>query len=194
MPLQVETRFGIPRGHPERGGAIGLIRRYSWAGITHSDMKKFTATTLLIAFLLPTATLAQAVKNHYEVELFANPNPGRKDTREVNAVLIFDNDVLRIESRRNKTLLKEFKYSELKSVEHSFSKNPLSTRPSTTAIILTVMTGIPVFLFRKEKHWLNIVSEKDFAVLKIENDNFRLIKNEFAVKDIDLANIDEDKQ
>lgn len=159
-------------------------------------MKKLIAITLLTTFLLPIGGLAQTTKNRYEVELFANPNPGRKDTREVNAVLIFDNDVVRIQSRRNKTVFKEFKYSELKSVEHSFSKTPVSLQLSTTAIIMTALTGLPIFFlrFKKQKHWLNIVSDKDFAVLKIENDNFRMIKNEFAIKSVEIENINEDKQ
>ena len=159
-------------------------------------MKKLMVIILLTAFLLPICALARTGKNQYEVELFSNPNPGKKDTREVNAVLIFEGDVVRIESRRNKAILKEFKLSEIKSVEHSFSKTPVSLQFSTTALIVTFLTGVPILFlrFRKQKHWISIVSENDFAVLKIENDNFRMIKNEFAVKEIDVANVNEDKQ
>ena len=64
------------------------------------------------------------------------------------------------------------------------------------AVAMTVLTGLPIFLLTrtKEKHWLTIVSDDDFAVLKIENDNYRLIKLEFATKKIEVANINEDKE
>jgi hypothetical protein len=173
----------------EAGGFLHILRG-------RISMKKLSIITLIFAILSPINFLAQKVQNRYEVELFANPNPGRKDTREVNAVLIFDNDSVRIESRRKRTILKEFKFSDIKSVEHSFSKTPVAFNFSTTAIIMTALTGLPIFFlrFQKQKHWLNLVSDKDFAVLKIENDNFRMIKNELAIKNIDLTNIDEDKQ
>jgi hypothetical protein len=65
--------------------------------------------------------------NRYEVELLANPNPGRKDTRQVNSVIVFEKDSLTIASRRRKNeIFKQIKYAEIKSVEHSFSKFPFS--------------------------------------------------------------------
>ena len=61
------------------------------------------------------------------------------------------------------------------------------------ALALTVMTGMPVFLFmrEKEKHWLVVATDDDYAVLKIENDNYRLIRMEFVVKKVGIVDIDE---
>jgi hypothetical protein len=149
---------------------------------------------LIVMVLQSVAVKPQTIPNRYEVELFANPNAGRKDTREVNAVIVFEKEMLRIESRRRPTTLKEFKYSDVKSVEHSFSKAP-GFGPSTTAIILSAMVRLPIFLTRKkEKHWLTIVSDDNFAVLKIENDNYRLIKLELAVKKIEVLDLNEDQE
>ncbi|MGD9564443.1 MAG: hypothetical protein AB7F88_19520 [Pyrinomonadaceae bacterium] len=140
--------------------------------------------------------LSQAGPNRYEVEILTNPNPGKKDTRQVNAVLIFDTEGLRIQSRRSNEVFKDFKYSEIKSAEHSFTRKPRFSVSRSTAIALTVFTGLPFFLLpgRKEKHWLTIVTDGDFAVMKIENDNYRMIKNEFVVRKIDITSFNEAKR
>jgi len=158
-------------------------------------MRKITAGVLTVTFFLTTSGFAQTSPNRYEVETLANPNKGRKDTREVNAVLIFERDGLKIQSRRSNEIFKEFKYSEIKTADHSFSKK-LSFTPSAGMIALSVMTGLPFFLLptRKEKHWLVLTTNNDFAVLKIENDNYRLIRLELLTKKVDLADIDEEDQ
>ena len=129
----------------------------------------------------------------YEAELLANPNKSKKDTREINAVLIFENDSLKIISRRKKEVFREFKYSEIKWVEHSYSKNPFFSE-RVRDVILASLFASPFLLQKEEKHWLTILSEKDFAVLKIENDNYRLIRMEFLVREIGIENVNENRQ
>ena len=140
-----------------------------------------SAIVLTVTFqLIAISVLGQAVRNRYEVEWLTNPNAGKKDTREVNAVLMFEKDGIRIQSRRSREIFKEFRYSDIRSAEHSYSRKDLMS--NRMALALTVMTGMPVFLFmrEKEKHWLIVATDDDYAVLKIENDNYRLM--EFVVK------------
>lgn len=94
-------------------------------------MKIRFAFFLLLIFVSISNLSAQTSPNRYESELLTNPNPGKKDTREVNAVLVFEKDSLKIYSRRKKELFKEFNYSEIEFVEYSFSKNPFSNRRET---------------------------------------------------------------
>ncbi|HVE59714.1 MAG TPA: hypothetical protein VNB22_23080 [Pyrinomonadaceae bacterium] len=147
---------------------------------------------ILLILMLSQIAFAQTSANRYEAELLKNPNKGGKDTREVNAVLVFEKDALKIISRRKKETFKEFKYSEIKYVEHSYSKEPFFSN-STRTMMLSMLTGLPFFLGENEKHWLTVVTENDFAVLKIENDNFRLLKNEFLIRKFDLVNINENR-
>lgn len=134
----------------------------------------------------------QGSLNRYEAELLKNPNPGRKDTREVNAVVIFEKDAIKIFSRRKDELFREFPYKKIKYVEHSFSKNLLFSNRTNPALLVLFPT-LAALSSGKEKHWLTIVGEDDFAVLKIENDNYRLLKNEFIVRNLDIFNVNEDK-
>jgi hypothetical protein len=148
---------------------------------------------LFLILILAQAALAQVSVPRYEAEMLKNPNSGGKDTREVNAVLVFEKDALLINSRRRKETFKEIKYSDIKYVEHSFSKTPIPSVVSRSRILSLLFTD-PLFYPQKAKHWLTILTENDFAVLKIENDNFRLLRMEFLVRDFDLNEINEDRQ
>src|SRR5262245_18637227 len=129
-------------------------------------MKKVIFVILICAQIAS----AQIASNKYEAELLKNPNKGGKDTREVNAVLIFEKDALKIKSRRGAEMFKEFTYSNIEFVEHSYSKG-LMFSDNTKSVILGLLTGFPAFYAREEKHWMTIVVGDDFAVLKVENDN-----------------------
>ena len=157
-------------------------------------MKRIIVLTLIIQFIAASA-LGQSRPNRYEVEMLANPNSGKKDTREVNAVLVFEKDSVKIQSRRRKEIFREFAYSDVRSVEHSFSKKLPYQMSNRMAAALALLTVSPLFLLarEKEKHWLMVATDHDYAVLKIENDNYRLIRMEFVVKKIDLVDIDENR-
>ena len=189
--------MGIARGKP--GEAHNKIaRKYFKLGSLKYFMKTPMQRSFASLFILATLSVsgfAQTSHNRYEVETLANPNPGKKDTREVNAILIFEKDGLRIQSRRSNEVSKVFKYTNIKTADHSFSKK-LSFSPTAGMIVLSVVTGLPFFLMprRKEKHWLVLTTSDDFAVLKIENDNYRLIRLELLMKRVEVADINEEDQ
>ena len=148
---------------------------------------------LFMLLVLSQAAFAQVSVNRYEAEMLKNPNKGGKDTREVNAVMIFEKDALKITSRRSKETFKEFKYSDINYIEHSFSKSP-QLSATTRSLIWGALFPELLLIPRKEKHWVTILTEEDFVVLKIENDNYRLLKMEFLVRDLDLIELNEDRQ
>lgn len=155
-------------------------------------MKRSIILTLILQ-LIAISALGQTAGADYEVELLTNPNAGRKDTREVNAVLVFEKDGIRIQSRRSSEIFKEFRYSDIRSAEHSYSRKPKSQMSERTMLALTLLSGMPLFLLakEKEKHWVIVATDDDFAVMKIENDNYRLIRMEFIVKKVGIVDIDE---
>lgn len=76
--------------------------------------------------ILSQIVFTQHSPSKYEVEILINPNKDGKDTCQITAVIIFDKDSIIFFSRRKNKVLKEFRYSEIKQVEHSYSKSPLS--------------------------------------------------------------------
>jgi hypothetical protein len=114
----------------------------------------------LIVQLIASSALGQKASVPFEVELLMNPNAGRKDTREVNAVLVFEADGIRVQSRRSREVFKKFSYSDIRSAEHAFRRRSLY-RMSGTAIALAVLSGMPIFLLaarEKEKHFLIVAT------------------------------------
>ena len=156
-------------------------------------MKRIIVLTLILQFVTSSA-LGQRGAVPFEVELLMNPNEGRKDTREVNAVLVFEKDGIRVQSRRSKEIFKEFRYSDIRSAEHAFRRRAPYQMSRGSAIALAFLTGMPIFLLaarEKEKHFLIVATDDDYAVLKIENDNYRLIRMEFIVKKVAINDLDE---
>jgi hypothetical protein len=151
-------------------------------------MKKLIITTFIL--IQVSIGFAQSSSNSYEVEILMNPNKGGKDTREVNSVLTFEKDSLKIVSRRKNKVFKEFNYSDIRSVEHSYSKDPFFS-VAAKATIMMLLTGLPIFYSQNEKHWITVLSENDFAVLKVENDNYRMLRNEFFIKKLALEDVNE---
>ena len=119
-------------------------------------MKRIIVLTLIFQFIT-TSALGQAASVPFEVEMLKNPNAGRKDTREVNAVLVFEKDGIRVQSRRSKEIFKEFRYSDIKSAEHAYRRRSPYQMSRGTSVALALLSGMPIFLLagrEKEKHFL----------------------------------------
>ncbi|HSK73116.1 MAG TPA: hypothetical protein VK892_15570 [Pyrinomonadaceae bacterium] len=156
-------------------------------------MKKFIFVILLLAQV--SSIFAQTSGNLYEVEILLSKGTGKRDTREVNAVVVFEKEKVKIKSRRGSEVFKEFNYSEITEVQHTFARSP-KFKVSGKDVALTLLTGFPVFLFsqKKERNWVTILGNENFAVLKAENDNFRQLIAEFAVRKIKIVSQDEDNE
>ena len=157
-------------------------------------MKRIIVLTLIVQFIT-TSVFGQTAAVPFEVEMLKNPNAERKDTREVNAVLVFEKDGIRVRSRRSKEIFKEFRYSDIRSAEHAYRRRSPYQMSRGTAVALALLSGMPIFLLgrQKEKHFLIVATDDDYAVLKIENDNYRLIRMEFIVKKVGIVDIDENR-
>ncbi|CAN5374143.1 hypothetical protein BH10ACI1_BH10ACI1_09240 [soil metagenome] len=156
-------------------------------------MKKILIIALILAQF--SFSFAQTSSNSYEVEIMISKGEGNRDTREVNAVIVFEKETVKIKSRRKPEVFKEYKYSEISEVQHTFARSPQS-KISGGDIALTVLTGIPFFLLKqkKERNWVTILANENFAILKTENDNYRQILAEFAVRKIKTVSQAEDTE
>ena len=111
-------------------------------------MKKFIFVILLLAQV--SSIFAQTSGNLYEVEILLSKGTGKRDTREVNAVVVFEKEKVKIKSRRGSEVFKEFNYSEISEVQHTFARSP-KFKLSGKDVALTLLTGFPAFLFSQAK-------------------------------------------
>ncbi len=137
-------------------------------------------------------SFAQTKVNQYEIEILESASNDNKDTREINSVIVFEKENFVIKSRRKKNLVfKNIKYEYIVSITHTFAKKPFID-DTKRAVILTLLTANPVFLMEdKPKNWLTIISKDNFAVIKLENDNFKLIIAEFVMRKFNIETVQE---
>lgn len=133
--------------------------------------------------------LAQKKPTNYEVEILRNIG---KDTREFNSKLSFGEDGLKIVSSRDATVYSEMKYSDIQTAEYSYSKKPaVSTATKIIVSAFFPLISLPLYFLRKKIHWMTIKTDSDFAILKLERDNYKQIKAELEKRNIKIENIKE---
>jgi hypothetical protein len=141
---------------------------------------------LFITFLAQ-ISLAQTSPSSYEVEVYRNEG---KDTREFNSILTFGDQSFKMVSSRDGTVYKEIKYTDIKAVEISYSPKPKYKSEIAQAILVSLD---PHYWAKKSNiRWLTVLTGNDFAVLKLEKDNHRLIKAEFGIRKIQVEVIVKD--
>ena len=155
--------------------------------------------TVLAMFCLLTVTshfvLAQAspTKN-YEVELVVSQ--GKKSV-ETDAVLGFKESTFSVvpDKATFASSAKEFGYTGLKTADYSYSKKPMLSGGGAvaTAILLGVFV-LPFLFMKKKNHWMTVQTEKEYAVIKLGDNNFRQIIAELETHGVKVNTVTEEKE
>ena len=136
--------------------------------------RRAAALAVLVSLLGQSVASADTFRN---VKLMVNT--GEK-AEEQDAVLHFGDDALTVYGKGG-AILKTFKYADIKGGEYSYSKSPRWKSGIGAAIAVGVF-AIPVFFMKGKKHWLTIAAEKDFAVLRLDKKNYKLILPAFEAR------------
>jgi hypothetical protein len=98
--------------------------------------------------------------------------PNSESSVEIHVRIRLNDDSLEIESTKNHSIVKTFKYSEIKSAEYSYTKNPrwkTGLGLGVTSILFPPMflIALPIGFTKHRRHWLTIRTDKDYAVLQL---------------------------
>lgn len=147
-------------------------------------------TTLFLCLCLMTVSVpfAFAADTSYQVEALVTKG---NDTKEENSTITFSDSSFKVVSRKGGAILKEFNYADIKAAEYSYSKKPLWKTGAVAAIFIGVF-ALPIFFMKSKSHWLTVRTEKDFAVLKLEKDNYRQIQAEFETHGVKVETVMEE--
>jgi len=96
-------------------------------------------------------------------------------TKDSDAVLMYNDAALVIHasdsSVKKPHILKTITYADVTAAEYTFGKSP---RVSAALLVS------PLFLFNSSKsHWLTVHTGTDYAVLRLEKNNYKLVLAEF---------------
>ncbi len=99
------------------------------------------------------------------------------------------------DKQKYKTLGKKFAFADIKAVDYSYTKKPMLSVGGAvaTALLVSVLIGIPLLFVKKKNHWMTIRTENEFAVLKLGRSNFRQILAEFETHGVKVNELKEEK-
>ena len=128
-----------------------------------------TVITLLSIGFAVTPVSGANLDTYQNIELM-QPNGNR--LRETPVRVVFDENVMRVISRSNGTVIKEWSYSDIKAAEYSYTKNPrwktgLGMGAAGVLFPPLLLIAIPVAFTKHRRHWVTIRTGDDFAVLKV---------------------------
>lgn len=136
--------------------------------------------TRIVALALVLSTLVQST---VRADTFTNVklivNTGDKG-EEQEAILLFEEAALVVRSRSG-SVLKTLAYADIKGAEYSYAKSPRWKSGIGLAVAFGIF-ALPMFFMKGKKHWLTIAAEKDFAVLRLDKNNYRIILPTFEAR------------
>ncbi len=91
--------------------------------------------------------------------------------KEVDAILQFEGDQVRVVSKKGRSLLRTIAYADVVGSEYSYSKH----RRWKSGIGAAVVGGVfaaPLFFMKGKKHWLTIRTESDQIGFRLDKNNF----------------------
>lgn len=162
-------------------------------------MLKVTTFLLFILLVNPFAILAQTSLIEppvfEEIELLVQRGD---NVNEKSVNVTFADDQMLIESK-NRQISKIFLYTDIRSAEYSYSKNPrwktgLGIGAAAFIFPPLFLVAIPLGFSKHRRHWLTIKTENDYAVLKLSKSNRKIFIPTFETKTgVKVEAIGEDK-
>ena len=154
--------------------------------------RQFVALLAMVSLLAVTSAYARTADKLYDVELVVSE--GKKSV-ETDADIIFGEKTFKVvpDKAKYKESTKEFTYTEIKTADHSYSKKPMLSGGGAvaTALLVGFIFAIPFLFIKKKKHWMTVQTEKEFAVIKLGDKNFRNIVAELETRGVKVNDLKE---
>jgi hypothetical protein len=96
------------------------------------------------------------------------------EAKETEAVLKLEVEKLVVTSKKEGALLKEIPYEKIKAAQYSYSKHPRWKEGIGFAVAIGVFAA-PIFFMKGKKHWLTLQTEDDYALLRLDKNNYQII-------------------
>lgn len=140
---------------------------------------RLTAACLVATVLAQSTLVAQtAADQFHKVKLMVNTG---ERPAETDVVLRLEPDRLVIRSIRGGADLKTYPYSAIRSAEYSYSKSPRWKSGIGAAVAVGVF-ALPIFFMKGKKHWLTLQTADDYAMLRLDKANYKIILPAFETR------------
>lgn len=161
---------------------------------TSALMRRIVSAVVVVSLFVVTSAFAQTkAPKIYDIELVV---PEGKKSVETDADITFTETGFKIVPDKAKYSgeLKEFAYTDIKQADHSYSKKPMLSGGGAiaTALLVGFIFAIPFLFIKKKKHWMTVQTEKEFAVIKLGDQNYRPIIAEFETHGVKVNDLKEE--
>lgn len=155
--------------------------------------RRIAAFVVIVSIFAVTSAYAQTAPKIYDVELVV---PEGKKSVETDADILFSEDSVKIVPDKPKfeSQTKVISYSAIKQADHSYSKKPMLSGGGAiaTALLIGFIFAIPFLFIKKKKHWMTVQTEKEFAVIKLGDRNYKSIVAEFETHGVKVSDLKEE--
>jgi hypothetical protein len=131
-------------------------------------------TLLLVCVFVATPVLRASTNSFNKVKLMVEGG----DRQDV--VLVLDDDAMVVRSEGG-TVLKQFAYADIKGAEYTYAKSPRWKSAIVTSLFC-IVCGVGVAFIKGKRHWMAITTEKDYMMLQLDKNNYRVILPAFEAK------------
>jgi len=157
-------------------------------------MRQIVSAIVVVSLFVVTSAFAQSkAPTTYDVELVV---PEGKKSVETDADITFTETGFKVvpDKAKYSDQTKQFLYTDVKQADHSFSKKPMLSGGGAiaTALLVGFIFAIPFLFIKKKKHWMTVQTEKEFAVIKLGDQNFRPIIAEFETRGVKVNDLKEE--
>lgn len=152
-----------------------------------------TISAVLVASILTiSSAYAQTAAPIFAVELVV---PNGKKSVETDADLSFGPTSFTIKPDKAEfgSSAKEINYADIKVADKSFAKKPMLSTGGAIALALVTWVAIPLLFVKKKKHWMTVQSDKDYAVIKLGDRNYKQIVAEFETHGVKVNDLGDEK-
>ena len=161
---------------------------------TSALMRRIVCAVIVVSLFVVTSAFAQTKATKiYDIELVVAE--GKKSV-ETDADITFTETGFKIVPDKAKYSgeMKEFAYTDVKQADHSYSKKPMLSGGGAiaTALLVGFIFAIPFLFIKKKKHWMTVQTEKEFAVIKLGDQNYRPIIAEFETHGVKVNDLKEE--
>ena len=159
--------------------------------------RRFVSAVVVASLFVVTSAFAQTKGGPavYDVELVV---PEGKKSVETDADITFSESGFKVvpDKPKYENHVKEFVYTDVKQADHSYSKKPMLSGGGAiaTALLVGVIFALPFLFIKKKKHWITVQTEKEFAVIKLGDQNFRSIVAEFETHGVKVNDLKEQEK
>src|SRR5215213_8015333 len=155
---------------------------------------RFVCMCTLVCFVAATSAFAQTSPSRvYNVELMV---PKEKKSVETDADITFGATTFTVmpDKKAFAGEAREIAYADITQADQSFAKKPMLSGGGAiaTALLVGFIFAIPFLFIKKKKHWMTIQTEKEFAVIKLGDQNFRAIVAEFETHGVKVNDLKEE--